>query len=512
MQIKSKWIPSLHPFLFTIFPILFLWQRGIADTSFLEALVAMFFYLKFVVLFLLGLTLVFRDGKRASILVTIFLIFFFSYMHVYNIFQGVKIFGFAISSHRYLLLLSLIIVSILEIVFIFSKKRTIAEKTGKCMNLVGIVLIFLVSINLGIAFVKNNAKRKADMSFYEEEDKLNGDSGPAAIELETLPDIYYIILDSYGSPDILKEEFNYDNSEFINLLKNKGFYLASESRSNYSWTRFSLFSSLNMRYLNDVNEPNVGINKNKVYEFVKSKGYKIISFYPIPETRKNKKARFLEDKVYYCGSLSKFAKAIMETTYLFPFAQFSFFNYYDEERDNTLFVFEKLAEMPKIKDLHFVFAHIYVPHPPFIFLGDGTAPNLKMDELWSWLKVFKQDVWAQKYTDYYKEQLSFVDKKVKVLVDKILANPSRPAIIILQGDHGPMCVGRSDKGSQEVLEKQRLSILNAYYLPKGGNKFLYDSITPVNTFRLIFNTYFGTNFELLEDKGYLTESERVLDY
>jgi len=507
MQIKSKWIPSLHPFFFTIFPILFLWQQNMDFVSFPEAFVAVFFYLKFVILLLLCLTLILRDGKRASILITILVFFFFFYMHVYNLLQGVKIFGFAIGNHRYLMPLSLIILILSEMGFILFKKKTIVERTEKSLNLFGIMLIFVVLINVGITFVKNNAKSKADIYFYEKEDKLSDDSGPAAIELGTLPDIYYLILDSYGRADMLKEYFNHDNSGFTGMLESKGFYLPSESRSNYSGTKWSLFSSLNMRFINDASEPIAGINKNKVYEFLKSKGYKIISFYSTPETRKNIKATFFEDTVYHYGSLSGFAKAMMKTTYLFPFQQFGFFSYYNQERDNTLFVFEKLAETATIKDPHFVFAHIYPPHPPFLFLEDGTAPKLTIDEIGSWLKAFKQDVWAQKYTYYYKEQLSFVNKKMEVLIDKILANSSRPVIIILQGDHGPMFLSRGDKDPREALEKQRLSILNAYHLPKGGNKFLYDSITPVNTFRLIFNTYFGTNFELLEDESSLAGSE-----
>ena len=47
-----------------------------------------------------------------------------------------------------------------------------------------------------------------------------------------------------------------------------------------------------------------------------------------------------------------------------------------------------------------------------------------------------------------------------------------------------------------------MRIFNAYRLPPDGNKLLYDSITPVNSFRLIFNYYFGTDYELLSDRSY----------
>ena len=47
-----------------------------------------------------------------------------------------------------------------------------------------------------------------------------------------------------------------------------------------------------------------------------------------------------------------------------------------------------------------------------------------------------------------------------------------------------------------------MSILNAYYLPDQNPNLIYEHITPVNSFRLIFNTYFNESFDLLEDRSY----------
>jgi hypothetical protein len=44
-----------------------------------------------------------------------------------------------------------------------------------------------------------------------------------------------------------------------------------------------------------------------------------------------------------------------------------------------------------------------------------------------------------------------------------------------------------------------MSILNAYYFSDGPPRELYDSITPVNTFRVVFNHYFNANMPLLKD-------------
>ena len=75
-------------------------------------------------------------------------------------------------------------------------------------------------------------------------------------------------------------------------------------------------------------------------------------------------------------------------------------------------------------------------------------------------------------------------------VDSILASAKRPPIIIIQSDHGPgSCwdearVDRSD-------ERERLSILNAFYFPDRRYERLRQEMTPVNTFRIILDQYFG---------------------
>jgi len=53
---------------------------------------------------------------------------------------------------------------------------------------------------------------------------------------------------------------------------------------------------------------------------------------------------------------------------------------------------------------------------------------------------------------------------------------------------------------------EKMHNFNAYYLPHEGESILYDDVTPVNSFRLIFNYYFNGDYEILEDKSYWSES------
>ena len=92
-------------------------------------------------------------------------------------------------------------------------------------------------------------------------------------------------------------------------------------------------------------------------------------------------------------------------------------------------------------------------------------------------------------------------------LDSILAKSPRPPVIILQADHGPgLRLDWYDMGKTNL--KERLSILSAYYLPDGADTMLYQSITPVNTFRVIFNHYHGAQFELLDDRSYFSSYYR----
>jgi len=78
---------------------------------------------------------------------------------------------------------------------------------------------------------------------------------------------------------------------------------------------------------------------------------------------------------------------------------------------------------------------------------------------------------------------------MKEIVPKIIANSARPPVILIQGDHGPTVASNS---------RSRMENLSVYYLP-GVDARLYPTITPVNSFRVIFNAYFGQNLPLLED-------------
>jgi len=97
--------------------------------------------------------------------------------------------------------------------------------------------------------------------------------------------------------------------------------------------------------------------------------------------------------------------------------------------------------------------------------------------------------------------LSYINTRFESIVDEILERSETPPIIILQGDHGPGSMLNWESAANSNMQ-ERFPILNAYYVPEETKKLLYPDITPVNSFRIIFNSLFDGQFEILDDKSY----------
>ena len=140
------------------------------------------------------------------------------------------------------------------------------------------------------------------------------------------PDIYYIILDGYGRSDVLKNEYEYDNSDFLNALRDMGFYVADCSQSNYAQTQMSLASSLNFNYIDALSdrfvpgsEDRTGldalIHHGAAREGLEKAGYKTVAF------ATGFLATELSDADYFLGprrslgELNEFESLLVETTF-----------------------------------------------------------------------------------------------------------------------------------------------------------------------------------------------------
>ena len=242
----------------------------------------------------------------------------------------------------------------------------------------------------------------------------------------------------------------------------------------------------------------------KVWRYLKTIDYKFIhvgSWWEV--TRENPYADMNIN--YY--AMPEFSWFLFQSTWAYPISLT--FNIVDEFSEmqyrRTLYEYNKMAEIPGIAEPTFLFAHMLTPHTPYVFDREGNYQT-------------PDEANRKSETANYVDQLIATNSMLMVLIDELLSSSEVPPIIILQADEGPLPGGyeawlNTDfSKATEAQIRQKMRIFNAYYLPNVDTDILYPSITPVNSFRTIFNLYFGTDFSMLPDNSYAAYQDTPFEF
>lgn len=497
---KTKKPLVVHPFLFCLFPVLFLYARNMKELPARQALAPGAIVLACTAAALLLLSLVLRDLRKAGLVVSVTVLLFFSYMPLLRM---LGTFGFPEGHMRYgahSVLIPAVSIAFSLIMYLIYRAPGNPARLTTIANLMGAFLVSVSFVNIGVYAFKTRGSRAARPAAADLVKRPADFKAP-----EHLPNIYYIIMDAYARADVLEEIYGHDNSEFLACLADRGFYVASKSRANYSQTSLSLASSLNMEYLDEL-VSRIGdtgddrkplkriIINSKVRRFLQQYGYRLVSFWSgyQPTTIENSDTFLRRD------TRSEFTTGLLSTM---PLGSAS--SFWGRARALRLFTLETLGRLHDLPSPRFVIAHVVSPHPPFLFgpNGEELTPINEYCTHDGSATIRKEALTRKEYLKGYAAQLTFLNWKLLETIDVILANEEGPPVIIIQGDHGPGAFLDCYE-SETTYFKERLSILNAYYLPDGASELLYETITPVNTFRVIFNRCLGTDYELLEDRSY----------
>lgn len=510
----NKFLIFLHPFILGIFPILWLYINNIDQLTWKDVSITLFIIICLILLLYIIISYFLYDFSKAAIFSSLFLLLFFSYNHVFNsIIKNIN--STFINS---IILFTIFGFFILLFLFLKNSKSNFLV-INKAFSIIGITSL----TSLGYFWLINEVQIPRDniaqfVSYWRNTNHTNN------ISLSTpdvKPNIFYIILDAMGGSEILKTRYNIDISQQLNELENLNFSLPKNTYSNYGITSYSLASSLNFMYLSDLSHTigitttsaiplEIMIEYNKIFQILKEQGYKIAVFsdeYTITDITTSD--IYLKPGFF---TFNAFQYELIQTT---PLPQLSSIflksSLYDKHRNKIQFTFDQLELLSKEIGPLFVFAHIMAPHPPFVYDSQGNhiQPNrdFSMDDGIDFIKSASE----KEYLSGYGQQAIYILDKTIYTANKLIENSNSPPIIIIQGDHGPRSI--MDWSSMENSDlNEAMSIANYFYFPDSDYDCLYNGITPVNTFRIILNQFFGGNLELLNDKIFYRPGDRRYEF
>ena len=315
------------------------------------------------------------------------------------------------------------------------------------------------------------------------------------------PDVYLILLDEYFGSKGLRDYYGFDNSDFEKFLKQKGFSVLSNTRSNYHLTLFSIASMLNMDYLKDVGEVTMKnayayrnafakIEFNAVFSRFKQLGYRIDnqSMFNIADAPSAYATGLLPSKIQLINSktfyyrLAKNLPVFLARKVTMPF----FAKRVDEHTistnqkiiDNTLENAAKEDSVPV-----FSYIHLQMPHKPFAFDSTGS----QIIPFWK-RKSYTSAEWDAAYLQY----LVYTNKKISNYLQKLMHLTNGRSVILLMSDHGYR--DADPRRYWDIFQS-----LNAVYIPGKSTEGWYDGMTNVNQFRILFNKLFNEGLPLLKD-------------
>jgi hypothetical protein len=357
---------------------------------------------------------------------------------------------------------------------------------------------------------------------------LRDDGAPTAMPLPTLSadrtavsdrrDIFLIILDKYTGGEVLSSHFDFDNGEFEDFLRDRGFVVPHSAQANYPLTLPALASMLNLDYLHALPHDlplNEAVANNRVAGFLKSQGYRF-AFFPTGY-RLTHRSRLADVQLLPPEQdRGEFAAVWVATTMLPELARGACaLAGCDGARILTRaqlaeimdWKFDRIQGLAGGGQPTFVLAHLLLPHEPYLYHADCSH----REPYWPAGFGLLHDEAA---THGYLDQIRCANRKLKELVDSLLARSARPPVILLQADHGHGRFGKvpplEKLSSAQVRE--RMSVFAAYFLPDLPVDAIADSVTPVNALRLVLRHYLQADLPPLEEAGYWVQNDNRLGY
>ncbi len=500
--------------LFSVFPILSLLAHNVDQMRWTGAIRSLVIAALGSMILVLIFKQILKDWHRATLAGSFSVFLFFSYGHIYSLLKQVSVFNLLVGRHRYLI--PIWVCLFMLGFYLIIKRLKDPQNYVRIINLVAALAVIMPLIDIVSSEIRyQQAHNQRQETSHKECELPLPDEGQA-------PDIYYFILDAYAREDTLMDVYQFDNSPFLDYLEEKGFYIARWSQSNYMFTFLSLASSLNMNYLDILDErisPGAPFDRAPVHPLVGQslvrKNLECLDYTIVTLDSGFYITGWLTADIYISSNISAFeaielssgmnafesmllrstaALIFIDSTAILPkFVQIETTHPFRQHYDRMVFMLDALENIvPPIEGPKFVLGHMLATHKPYVFGPNGEL--LEVEGQFTFKDTATKEDFEQEAAQY-RWAISYLNERLVKVIDEILRVSETPPIIILQSDHGPL------------QNDNRLDIMNAYYLPQCSDESLYPTISPANTFRVVFNCALGGHYDLIEDLSYASRYE-----
>jgi hypothetical protein len=483
-----------HPLLFAAYPVLFLWSTNVDDVPPGDALQVLFWVVVAAIAATFLLAVLTGDRARAALIVTPIVFALLMYGHVVDLVKAPS-FVYKVGWAGLIGLAALLAWRL----------------SGARLIRVDRLLLIVSAVFVGVTLVQ---------IVPHEIELVAAGSGPdpaagrVLATTTTAPkrDVYLLTFDDYPSDRAMQLQFGITN-DLTPWLRGHGFQVLDNSHANYIATSLSLATTVNIRTLDDLTagatSPSTfrervygGLQNSLVAQQFKALGYRYLhigSWWG--PTRFDSAA----DVNYNYAGGSDFSSVLIQESVVpavlksLGSPEETFSKNYQAGR----YGLDALDRLPSEPGPKFVWGHVLLPHPALVFDSDG-----------SYMSAAKVRQLGEK--EAFLRQLKYTNDRLESFLGGLLALPEeqRP-IIILQSDEGYVFTRNAaaeneedgtfdwQKASPEQLEI-KFGIQNAWYVPGGVDLGLDPKMTAINTFPVLFKRYFGLDYDLLEDRVWIS--------
>jgi len=321
-------------------------------------------------------------------------------------------------------------------------------------------------------------------------------------------DVYLLVLDQYGSADVLAGRYGFDNQPFLDSLVTLGLTVTRDARSNYGWTPLSLGSMLSARHVRALEGDSIAhraawdvlytlIRRSPVLAAYQRAGYQV---FPVRSAFFTATQRSEVAETYLPSGTrsplmrlarSGLAMAVMHGTVVGRLGEKAGHPWMPGAVELAPFAATiELVEQPGPK---FVLAHSLVAHQPFVFDGECRPTAIMTGD-----------------SSVYLDQIRCTNRQVIETV-RAIERRDPEAVIVVIADHGPMIPGIGGGAVAERITRAqaiaRFGVIRATRLPPGMT--IPDSTTSVNVIRRVVAATLGIDLPDLPDSAYWSTPDAI---